>query len=129
MEAALNGGELPVVPERLDGIDALARDSRGDREAGERRPVVDQHGTGAAFAAVAAGLGAGEADLFAQEIEQQNVVRNRVGAVTPIERELKNPGQKFLPCKARIERFALRLIMPLRHTSAATPSRPIIGNG
>ena len=85
-----------MVSTRLPG------DGRGQREAGQRRFVVDQHGAGAAFAAVAAGLGAGEADFFAQEIEQQDVVGDRVGAVTPVERELKKPGQMFLPCAARV---------------------------
>ena len=102
VEAALHGGELPVVPERLDGVDALAGDGRRQCEAGQHRFVVDQHGAGAAFTAVAAGFGAGEADFFAQEIEQQDIVGDRVGAVTPIERELKKPGQMFLPYAARV---------------------------
>src|SRR6185312_10422015 len=85
VEAALHGGELPFVAERFDGIDALALDGRCERQAGERRFVVDQDRAGAAFAAVAAGLGAGEADLFAQVIEQQNIVGDRVGAVAPVQ--------------------------------------------
>ena len=44
-----------------------------------------KHRAGAAFAAVAAGLGAGEADLFAQVIEQQNIVGDRIGAVAPVQ--------------------------------------------
>ena len=107
VEAALHGGKLPVVPERLDGVDAPALHGRRQREAGQHRLVVDQHRAGAAFAAVAAGLGAGKPDLLAQVIEQQDIVGDRVGAVTPIERALKQPGQAFLPLKARVDRFAL----------------------
>ena len=66
-------------------------------QAGEHRSVIDQHGTGAAFAAIATCLGAGQADFLTQKIEQQNVIGDRISAVTPIERELKQPGQTFLP--------------------------------
>ena len=59
------------------------------------RLVVDQDRAGAAFAAIAAGLGPGEADLFAQIIEQQNVVGDRIGAVTAVEPAFKQPGQTF----------------------------------
>src|SRR6185437_12734573 len=117
---------LAVSPKRLDGIDALAGDGRGQREAGQRGFVVDQNRASAALAAVAAGFSAGEADLFAQKIEQQNIVGDRVGAVAPVERELKQPGQSFLPqMSARLALFIVRL----GHTSASPLSRPIIGNG
>ncbi len=49
-----------------------------------RGVVVDQHRAGAAFAAVAAGLGAGEADDLAQIVEQQQIVRHRVDAGRPL---------------------------------------------
>ncbi len=63
----------------------------------KRRLVVDQHRAGAAFAAVAAGLGAGQADLLAQVVEQQDIVGDRIGAVAPVEPAFKQPGQTFLP--------------------------------
>ncbi len=116
VEAALHRRQLPVAPERLDGVDALARDRRRQRQAGQRRLVVDQHRAGAAFAAVAAGLGAGQAQLLAQEIEQQHVVRHRLAAVAAVERERKQPAQAFLPSRREFE-SRIALIAKLGHTS------------
>ena len=69
----------------LDRLDRLVLHGGGQRQAGEPRLAVDQHRAGAAFAAVAAGLGAGEADFLAQVIEQQNIVGDRVGTVAPVQ--------------------------------------------
>ena len=52
----------PSIGEALDGLDVPAFAGRGERDAGQARLAVDQHRAGAAFAAVAALLGAGEAD-------------------------------------------------------------------
>ena len=80
----------------------LPCDGRRQRQAGQRAAVVDQHRAGAAFAAVAAGLGAGQAHFLAQIIEQQHIVGDRVGAVAAVERELKQPGQEFLPLQSAL---------------------------
>ena len=85
MEAALHGGELAVMAERLDGIDALALDGGRERQAVQSGFVVDQHRAGTALAAVAAGLGAGKADLLPQVIEQQNIVGDRIGAIAAVQ--------------------------------------------
>ena len=44
----------------------------GEREAGIDAPAVDQDGAGAALAAVAALLGAGQVEALAQEVEQRD---------------------------------------------------------
>ena len=62
VEAALHCGKPSVVAERFHGVDAPARDARGERQAGEPRLVVDQHRAGAALAAVASRFCAGQAD-------------------------------------------------------------------
>ena len=47
----------------------------------------------------------------------------------PLSVNSRSRVKMFLPWSARAFEFALRLIMPLRHTRAPTLSRPIIGNG
>src|SRR5690242_12293408 len=102
VEAALYSRELPVGSKRLDRVDALAVDSCCQRQARQRRAVLDQHRASPAFAAVASGFGAGEPYFFAQVIEQQNIVGNRIGAIAAVESAFKQPGQPFLPLKARV---------------------------
>ena len=120
MEAALHGGELAVLRRATRRFDALALHGRREREAGQRRLVVDQHRAGAAFAAVAAGLGAGEPDLFAQVIEQQNVVGDRVGAVTAIEPAFKQTGQAFRSLeRALTARFVIIVVVTRANISVA----------
>ena len=53
------------------------------RQAGQHAPSVDQHGAGAALAVVAAFLGAGQAEMLAQRVEQRGA---------DIERERDAPG-------------------------------------
>ena len=57
------------------------------RDAGQPRLVVDQHRAGAALAAVAALLGAGQLQVIAQHLEQQRVVGHRhlVGAAVDVQ--------------------------------------------
>ena len=93
MEAALHRGKVAVLAERFDGIDALAGDAGRKREAGQARLVVDQHGAGAALAAVAAGFCSGQADDFPQIVQQQQIVGHRVHARAAVERELENACQ------------------------------------
>ncbi len=78
---------MPVPGERLDGLDAASFEGVGEAQAGQHGLVIDQHRTGAAFAAVTAGLGSGEADHLAQVIEQQDVVGDRVLAFPSVQRE------------------------------------------
>src|SRR5262249_9735302 len=61
VEPALHRRKPAVLAERFDGVDALTVHGRREREARQSRFVVDQHGAGAAFAAVAAGFCSSEA--------------------------------------------------------------------
>ena len=58
--------------EALDGGDVDAFLHHRERQAGVDAAAVDEHGAGAALAAVAALLGAGQAGVFAQRIEQRD---------------------------------------------------------
>src|SRR5262245_52088923 len=102
VKATLHGGQLPVVAERFDRVDPLALHGRRQREAREHRLVVNQHRAGAALAAVAPGFSAGQSDLLAQVIEQQNIIGDRIGAVAAIESAFKQTGHAFRPLKRAI---------------------------
>jgi ABC-type glutathione transport system ATPase component len=65
VESLLQGRKLAVLGLRFDGLDIAALDRGGEGAAGQARPAVDQHRAGAALAAVAALLGAGELELLA----------------------------------------------------------------
>src|SRR5262249_371744 len=90
--AALHRGEAAVAVERFHGVDAPPLHAGRQGQAGEPRPVVDQHRAGAALAAVTTGLGAGEPDDLAQVIEQQQVVGNRVDPPAAVQDRFQNPG-------------------------------------
>jgi hypothetical protein len=49
----------------------LAFDARRQRQAGQHAAIVDQYRAGAALAVIAALLAAGQADVFAQRVEQR----------------------------------------------------------
>ena len=51
----------------------LALGARGGRPAGEDALAVDQHRAGAALALAAAVLGAGQLQVFAQDVEQRPI--------------------------------------------------------
>ena len=65
-EGLLQRVELPVVFEAFDGLNGLAVHPRGQMAAGIDRLAIEQHGAGAALAAVATDLGAGEVEMIAQ---------------------------------------------------------------
>src|SRR5215472_1554783 len=64
VEPALHRRKPTVLAERFDRVDALTVHAGREREARQSRLVVDQHGAGAALAAVAAGFCSSEADDF-----------------------------------------------------------------
>ena len=57
--------------QRLHRGDLGAVELRGEHQARAGGLAVDQHGAGAARALLAAGVGAGEGQLVAQEVQQQ----------------------------------------------------------
>ena len=71
------GGYAAAFCQALDGFHAAALHLQRQGGAGQARLVVHQHGAGAAFAAVAALLGAGQAQRLAQIVQQQQVSGTR----------------------------------------------------
>ncbi len=69
-EGLLHRMQLAVPGQALDRDDAIAVAGDGQRQAGIHPHAVHQHGAGAALAVVAALLGAGQAEMVAQRIEQ-----------------------------------------------------------
>ena len=72
MNAACTGCSWSPVRDALDGEDLGAVVADRQRQARIDPPAVDQHRAGAALAAVAALLGAGQVQPLAQEIEQRD---------------------------------------------------------
>src|SRR5262245_53557995 len=62
--------ELVRPAEPFDGLDRAALGLDGEHAAGIDRPAVEDHGAGAAGAAVADLLGAGQVEMVAQGVEQ-----------------------------------------------------------
>ena len=82
--AAACGCSAPFAPgEALDGGDRLAHRCR-QGQAGEHAPAADVHRAGAALALVAALLGAGEAKVLAQGVEQGGARVQREPLVRPL---------------------------------------------
>ena len=69
-EGFLQRMQLVVVRQAFDGLDGAAVGPDRELAAGVDRLAVQQHGAGAAFAAVAADLGAGEPQVIAQQFDQ-----------------------------------------------------------
>ena len=84
-EGGLHRMQRVALGEALDGDDVGAVVADGERQAGIDAPAVDQHGAGAALAAVAALLGAGEVEPLAQQVEQRHarIVERRRPLRTP----------------------------------------------
>ena len=71
VEALLHRVEHAVALEALDGRDLVVRGRRGEDRARLRRLAVHQHDARAAVRRVAAPVGAGEAEVVAQEVDEQ----------------------------------------------------------
>ena len=78
VEGALQRAQCSLPVLALDRLDGAAFAARREREAGKPRLAVDEHGAGAAFAAVAAALRAGEAEALAQVIDEQERVLDQL---------------------------------------------------
>src|SRR5579884_771803 len=90
--ALLNRMQLALgTGEPLDSGDVFAAD--GVRQDGARvvRDIIDQHGTGAAFGAIAAELGSGEAQLVTQRVLQGLLLHNVNTALLTIDIERNQP--------------------------------------
>ena len=73
VERLLQHGELARLAQAFDGLDRRALGLRDRDQAGFQQHAVDEHRAGAAFAGAAAFLGAGVAEIVAQEVEQAQV--------------------------------------------------------
>ena len=72
-----------------------------------KRPSLSiREGKGAAFATVATGFSAGQADHFPQIIQEQNVVGDGIGADAAVERKLQNARRHDLCLRLRLVRIA-----------------------
>ena len=65
---------IPALGEPFDGGDLAAFMHDRECQAGVGRVAVDQHGAGAALAVIAALLGAGQVEAFAQGVEQLLII-------------------------------------------------------
>ena len=72
MKAAWTGCSASPSRQALDGEDVRAVAADREREARIDPPPVDEDGAGAALPAVAALLGPGQVEAFAQQIEQRD---------------------------------------------------------
>ena len=95
--------------------DLAAVDLHGEREAGARRLAVDDDRAGAADAVLAADMGAGCADLVAQEIGQQQPRFGLARARAAVQREANGMSLASRPsAHCRTSRTRSRPIMRTR---------------
>jgi len=88
-ECGLDGGQVPGSAEALDGGDLSAVDRDNRSEACQPRLTVDQDGAGAAGALLAAHLGAEDAELLPQHLEQRGQGRAGDGAAYAVDLKLQ----------------------------------------
>src|SRR3984893_6446992 len=72
----LEGMRLTAARHAFNSGELATLELERHRQAGEERPAIDEDGTGAALAQLAAVLGAGESQVFAQDFEQRFVGRH-----------------------------------------------------
>src|SRR2546423_737083 len=85
-EAHLHGVELSVLLHVLDGAHLVAASHRGEHGARLHGLAVHEHGAGAAVAGVAAPVGAGEAQVLAQEVDEQQARLDLLGDLLAVDR-------------------------------------------
>jgi len=73
-ERRLHGVQFVAFCDALDGGDVRARGLAGQHGAGLYRPAIDMDDAGAALAGVAADMGAGQVQIFAQEMDEKGPV-------------------------------------------------------
>src|SRR3974390_1281827 len=99
-ELFVEGLLQPVRPallgETFDRLDLAAFATHGERYARWYGFTVDQHGAGAAFTAVAAGLGAGEMRDLAQVIDEQRLVGDGVLAPAAVHADAEQAFSRSL---------------------------------
>ena len=86
MEALLDGVEDAVALEAFHGRDLVALGGRGQHRAGLHRLAVHQHDARPAVGGVAAPVGAGQAELVAQEVHEQQPRLDVARVLLPVDR-------------------------------------------
>ena len=115
MKAVWIGCRLRAGFQPVRGLDRTARDRLGERDAGEMRLAVDQHGADPAGALPAAEFRRGVADAIAQRGEQVRAAIDEHRDVVAVMLELDG---RFHACSARSRQQALQMH---RHHLAPIP--------
>src|SRR5262245_33057948 len=87
-ERGLDRMERPVPRETLDRRDLAAFDLGGEGQASEHAPAIDMQGASATLTLIAAFLGAGEAHMLTQGVEQRHARLERKPVVLAIDLEI-----------------------------------------
>src|ERR1700761_2109358 len=126
-EGGLHRMKRVAICDAFDRLDRGAIEAHGKLQAGIDAPAVDQHGASAALAAVAALLGAGKLQPFAQQIEQGDTgIVERNGARLTVDGESDSQIHALFRSKLwpnRIRRGALRARGPSRSGDRGRVSR------
>src|ERR1700728_527081 len=124
-EGLLQHRQLVAVGKALDGADFLALRLNGEHQAGAHRLVVDNYGTGAADAVLAADMGTGLAAIVADGIDQRlaRLDADRIIAAVDSQRDVELFGHACTQPRGSTSENLLR-------TNASTTSldRTTMGN-
>src|ERR1700739_2937049 len=103
-EALLDGVKLLVDDETFDGSDLRAFGLQNGNQAGVDQIAVHQDGAGSALAFAAAFLGAGEVQIFAEDIEKSLHRRSLDGLFAVVDGELDSAHLVSPKCWLRKEK-------------------------
>jgi hypothetical protein len=70
MKSFLNGMKLPILFQTLDGVQGAPIGLHGEHSTGLGGPAIDENGTGATGACIAANMGTRQAQTIAQPVNQ-----------------------------------------------------------
>src|SRR5262245_8829173 len=95
--------QLAVRPfDAFDGDDLAPAHAVGQRRAGIRRHIVEHHRAVPAFGMIAAELGAGEAELVAQRMDQRFVREHVDGPIAAVDVERDEPRYRARSLRKRL---------------------------
>ena len=128
-EALLHRVELAVLLEALDRADLVAAGHRGEHGAGLHRLAVQPDHAGAAVAGVAAPVRAGQAEVVAQEVHEQQPALDLAGDLVAVDGHRHLHGQlSSVDAGDRARRSARRVSSSARwRLYSALPRRSVTG--
>ena len=88
-ERLLQRRQRALTRDRLDRLDLAAVDLHGEQAAAAHRDAVDEHRAGAADAVLAADVGAGQPQVMAEEIRQQEPRLDGLLHCAPVDRRFE----------------------------------------